>query len=105
MKMHEIADLEQLAEFIGANEPSEKSISRRVYEDTACGAWLAVVTCATTLGPLVWGVKVGSIVEGSEACVEPVELQFPFSHEKWREAIADVEHEADRLWNEANNLS
>lgn len=92
-------NLEALADYIGANEPTESSMSRRVYKDTACGAWLEV---AHNNDGTLWGVRVGSIIEGSDACVEPVELGFPFTEEAWDEAIRDVEAEAERLWVEAH---
>jgi len=94
-----IDSLEGLAEHIGANEPTEPSLSRRVYKDTACGAWLEV---AHNPDGTLWGVRVGSIIEGSEAVVEPVELAMPFSPERWDEAIQQVEAEAECLWNEAH---
>lgn len=91
--------LEALADHIGANEPTEPSMSRRVYKDTACGAWLEV---AHNGDGTLWGVRVGSIVEGSDACVEPVELAFPFTEAQWDEAIQNVEAEAERLWTETH---
>lgn len=94
-----IDSLEALADFIGANDPTEESLSHRVYKDTCCGAWLSI---AHNPDGTLWGVKIGSIIEGSDACVEPVELGFPFSQEDWDEAIRSVEEEAERLWNEAN---
>lgn len=94
-----IDNLESLADFIGANEPTENSLSRRVYKDTSCGAWLSIVH---NEDGTLWGVKIGSIVEGSEACVDPAELRFPFSQKDWDEAIQYVKAEAKMLWNEAN---
>jgi hypothetical protein len=50
--------LETIAVHTGANEPTEKSISRRTYKDTDCGAWVQFDA---------HGITVGTIVEGSEA--------------------------------------
>lgn len=49
------------------------------------------------------GVRIGSIVEGSDACVDGATLLYPFTEDEWDKAVADVEAECDRLWNEANN--
>jgi hypothetical protein len=92
-------DLQALADHIGSNEPTEASLSQRVYKDTACGAWLEI---AHNEDGTLWGVRVGSIVEGSDACVDPVELRFPFSEKDWSEAIDYVEGEASLLWDEAH---
>lgn len=34
-----IENVQDLADYLGANEATEDSISRRIYKDTACGAW------------------------------------------------------------------
>lgn len=39
-----IKSVKQLATAIYANEPTEESMSRRIYKSTDCGAWLAFVT-------------------------------------------------------------
>jgi hypothetical protein len=54
----------------------------------------AGIGCASLRGVLT--------TSGSEACVDPAELAFPFSQEDWDEAIRYVEAEAERLWDEAN---
>lgn len=65
------------------------------------------VTCEATVDVRTWephgGVFViGSIVEGSDAEVWPIEVYLPCEEEEIDRAISDVESEADRLWREAN---
>jgi len=38
-----IANLEQLSSAIGANWPTIKSVARRVFKDTECGAWVELI--------------------------------------------------------------
>lgn len=53
--------------------------------------------------PHAGGVRLGSIVEGSDAEVAPVLLRFPFTPDQWEAAIEAIEDEADRLWREENS--
>jgi len=48
------------------------------------------------------GVAIGSIVEGVDVEVGPVELRYPFSEEDWWEAVRGVEDEAQRIWDETH---
>ena len=196
-----INNLTQLAEMVGAAQPTVESISRRIYKDTICGAWVdaqpigvrkiarfKVVFSDSIFGPVAhqwqcngrgawhnfgeaitpvelkefiggqepklvgpykydwhnmlkveeaagknmaevhtsasnvkwlprkpntgWvelpvtvykqGVRVGSIVEGSDACTEVQELTFPFTEREFWAAVKQVEEEAEQLWQEAN---
>ncbi len=49
------------------------------------------------------GVLIGSIVEGSDASVQPEEMRYPFTEADLYRAIENIESEADELWNEANS--
>lgn len=51
----------------------------------------------------VYGIRLGSIVEGSDAEVDGGLLDFPFTQEQYEHAIEDMESECDRLWHEAND--
>lgn len=54
---------------------------------------------------LVWkkgGVRIGSIVEGADACTQTRELFFPFSEQAWQDALEGVEKEADWIWRETH---
>lgn len=88
-----IKNLEELADHVGANNPTATSISRRVYKDTACVAWVSEEDGT---------VKIGSIVEGVERTTEVQELEFPFSEEEWDEAVQAVEDEAEEIWSETH---
>jgi hypothetical protein len=87
-----IANTKQLADHLGA-DPTVRSIQRRIYKDTACGASITIH---------VWGVEVSSIVEGSDAEVPPCSLAYPFTGDDFDRAVEHVEEVADELWREAN---
>lgn len=95
MPNHQIANIFDLAEMLCAL-PTVESIQRNVYKYTDCGAHIEIDDD---------GVKLTSIVEGSDAEVEADFLAFPFSEEAYREAEAYVEKEVERLWLEANGES
>ena len=67
---------------------------RSIYNGTPCGAWLDVQAPDT--------VRVGSIVEGSDAETETVVLEWPFTEDDFWEVVEQVNDEADALWYEAN---
>jgi len=181
--MSQIKNLPELFEHLGADwhegdvEASERSLSRRVYKDTECGAWAtfdmpgerivdhenqtwtgryakvdgvwemllplrdgvpceisampqaakeyfwpsdlqpsdlddlakgaASLTLTETIrvpvmAPHAGSFAVGSIVEGSDAEVPPETVFLPCSPEDIDRAIAGVNDEACRLWDEAN---
>jgi len=74
-------------------EPDQDHISRRVFKETECGAWIEVTET---------GVKLGSIVEGSDVEIEASFLSFPFTSDDYDDAIQYVEGEAEREWLLAN---
>lgn len=49
------------------------------------------------------GITVGTIVEGADACPEPVTLYFPFPSQALADAIQGLEDEASEIWEEWNN--
>lgn len=51
----------------------------------------------------VYGVTLGSIVEGSDAEVNGKGLYFPFTDSDWSDAVEDVEAEVTRIWNETHS--
>lgn len=73
--------LTAIANHVGANEPTEKSISHRVYKDTACGAWVKFTAT---------GIQVGTIVEGSDAeFAQDIDLEgIDFTEEGEAELVA-----------------
>lgn len=82
-----------LAEFLGA-EATEQSLDRRVYKNTECGAWLLFIGDE--------GVKLGSIVEGTERCCIPAALKYPFTVTAFRIALKYIEDQASDIWDETH---
>ena len=100
------------------SEPSFRSLNRRIYKDTACGAHISVY--GTVSGRpvafhnghtdpipedfVLMTFVVGSIVEGSEAHVDsPLFEAGRCTGERLDRGVADMEAEVDRLWREAND--
>jgi len=48
------------------------------------------------------GIKIGSIVEGSDVCVDPWVLLFPFTSDDLDEAVQSINTEADFYWKRDN---
>ena len=49
------------------------------------------------------GLRIGSIVEGSEVEVSPVTLEFPFSEEELDQAVKGIDEEASFYWERDNS--
>lgn len=49
------------------------------------------------------GVKMGSIVEGSDYCAGPYELFFPFSADEFWKMVEGIDNECKEAWEEANS--
>ena len=64
--MATIHTMHELAEHIGANEPTEESMSHRIYKDTECGAWLAFYKgeARTQCRPATWDVEMVDSEQG-----------------------------------------
>lgn len=109
-----IWNVDQLLEAEG--EETFAELGRGIYKGVACGPWVAAIVRGRTsdMGyeepearKTDWhsdcvGVRVGSIVEGSDAYVDRDPLLFPFTHEAFWNLIRDVDAEADELWHAAN---
>lgn len=116
-------NLSELLEGEGYESPYY--MGRSIYKYTDCGPWISFMTpglvggsfnrhsvyyedrYAVGWGAHLWvphctGIKVGSIVEGSDAEVGPIELHFPFTNEQLWDAVQEVNDEACALWDEAN---
>jgi len=85
---------------------------RRLYKAVDCGPWTEFVMKdgkrvyyeseeAVTLSNCV-GIKVGSIVEGSDVEIEPVLFKFPFEVKDWDRSIQNINDEASFIWEESN---
>lgn len=88
-----IRNLKDLAKMLCAEPATEEMIKRNVYNYTDCGAWIAIDE---------GGIRLGSIVEGSDVEIEADYLAYPFTEAQYRQAEAWVEAEAEAAWNEAN---
>jgi len=73
----------------------EKWWSNRIYHETECGAWMDV--------PDQRIIRLGSIVEETDAETQTVSLEWPFNAEMFWKAVRDVENEADIIWHEWND--
>ncbi len=74
-------------------------LSRRIYKDTACGAWADFMR-HDVADP--WIFRVGSIVEGIDAEIMPETVALPCSPEDLDCAVRCVEDAAQSLWNETH---
>ena len=101
---------EELAAAVGVE--SEQHIARAIYKGTSCGAYCfhlvwnrehsSVVRSDVfdlTLQPA--GVMLGSIIEGSDACCAEYRLLYPFPSSIFLGALEEIEAEAPRLFEEA----
>jgi DNA-directed RNA polymerase subunit RPC12/RpoP len=87
-----IKNQRDLADMLCADN-TKASIERNVYKYTDCGAWI-------DLKPN--GIKLGSIVEGSDGGTSVFEFTYPFTEEEYRAAEKAIEAEATAIWDWAN---
>jgi hypothetical protein len=82
-----------VAEYFGLpSDASEVEIDRALYKGTDCGAWFKFTET---------GVRVGTIVEGSDA--EFIRnLDYPFTASEFERVIRYLEERASEAWKEAN---
>jgi hypothetical protein len=91
--------------------------AREIYRNTGCGPWLSLVLTEgrevysgdrgaddpTQLDePDIIGIRIGSIVEGSDVEVGPKYLRFPFTSEDFEGALTDIHDEAFFYWERDN---
>jgi hypothetical protein len=71
------------------------------------GVWVNKTTLLQNQKPLhgVYGIKVGSIVEGADACADADPLYFPFTEEQYDALVQVIEEECDRIWKETHGCS
>jgi hypothetical protein len=75
-------------------------ISRAIYKGTDCGAYVAPQDGSTAAA--VWGIVIGSIVEGCDFGTTTYPLAFPFTVSDFWARVEAVEAEAGALWSWAN---
>ena len=115
-------NLKELLDAHGCDSPWQ--FGRALYKYTDCGPWTVFITpdgeevyyeskeAATKCLPLFAsiectgiciGVKVGSIVEGSDVELDPITLEFPFEEEKLDEALKELNDVASFYWERDNS--
>ena len=86
---------------------------RSVYKYVDCGPWVCYLTedddvyymdatKENVTNENCVGVSVGSIVEGSEVGLGPIEMRFPFEEDAFWTNLEDINYEASVEWEEAN---
>jgi hypothetical protein len=110
--MMEIYDLDDLLEQRGHETPY--SMARAWYKYIGCGPWTVFLTeCGAVYyeDPEVEtfdhkrciGISIGSIVEGSDAEVGPIDLLFPFDMDDLDKALESIDSEASFYWDRDNS--
>ena len=84
-----INSIQDFAEYLGVGK---NEIEKAIYKATACGAWIDWNTS---------GIRIGSIVEGSDAEFSQ-EFTFPVSSETIEAWLEELEELTDEAWKEAN---
>lgn len=84
-----IENLVQLAEHVGANEPTKESIAHRLYKDTECGVCFSLT---------VAGVVVAGYCEGFVGDCQNYELNWPFDEDVFDNLVEKVDKEGCELW-------
>ena len=108
-----IRTFRQLLRHFDAESPAR--LNRRLYKDTACGASISIQLRGgdwihngdprweeLTGAELLVAFTIQTIVEGSDAEVNSAPFVLPVTTQEVTDWIADMEAEADRLWDEAN---
>jgi hypothetical protein len=86
----EMAEL--LTSMLGRDTP--EGWDKSVYKGTACGAWMKTSP---------FSVDIGSIVEGSDVEIAPIELVWPFTEEEFLAVLEDIDKEAQFYWERDNS--
>lgn len=109
---------------LGDPESTPYYLGRCLYKYTDCGPWSVYIldeplltkkfnpdelyyedeeASDCSLADHIIGVKVGSIVEGSDAYAEPFTLMFPFDMEDFWKGVESVNEEASFYWERDNS--
>lgn len=96
------------------------AFGRALYKYTDCGPWTSFIAPGAGKRGQVYyeskeaaepnaawwadciGLQIGSIVEGSDAEVQPESLYWPITVQQLDRAVENIDAEASRLWDEAN---
>jgi hypothetical protein len=94
------------------------SLGKEFYNDTSCGVWTKFITdtsefyyedkeaiienkISTWIDQCI-SIQIGSIVEGSDACIEVETLTFPFTLNELNQTLERIEREVEYQWKLAN---
>lgn len=98
------------------SELNPAGLGRLIYKVTACGPWMSFVTNESVIYyedaeaySTGWinnctGIKIGSIVEGSDSCATINELTFPFTEKDFDLALKNVNEEASFYFERDNGI-
>lgn len=108
---------------LGSEEDTPYYLGRSLYKYIDCGPWMVYLLDAPLLdknmadelyyedkeaGDLglidhIIGVKVGSIIEGSDVEIDPKEFMFPFDMKDFWEGVTEINDEASFYWDRDNS--
>jgi hypothetical protein len=105
-------NLKELLDFNGFESPYQ--FGRMLYKYTDCGPWTVFIApkgkeiyyedkLAQEKIPKCVGIKIGSIVEGSDVEVDPITLKFPFSKEDLDKAVKEINATCSFYWERDNS--
>lgn len=79
---------------------SRNSFDRSVYRNTECGAWVG----STSVGSVQLELRVGSIIEGSDATTKThrINMTIGGAADRFDRAVQEVEEEARQLFEQGN---
>ena len=111
----QVNNFTELMESRGMQGSTPYQWGRTMYKYTDCGPWTVFLT--DECGEIYYeskeandeetahiiGIKIGSIVEGSDVEIEPVTLRFPFNPEEIDDAINDINDQASFYWDRDNS--
>lgn len=90
-----LTTIHDLARVLGIHA-TQDALSRFVYDQTACGAWIALVRAETAYR--VTGIRLGSNVEGVDEAPAERLLALPFTLAEFRGALTEIEDEVTAIW-------
>jgi len=99
----------------GFQDDTLYGVGRSIYKYTGCGPWTVAVLAngqevyyqderahAVTMSTRIRCIRVGSIVEGTDACVDPVEAR---TRKELDDAIEAVDARAREIWDETHGCT
>ena len=109
----QVNNFAELMESRGMQDSTPYQWGRALYKYTDCGPWTVFLTAngefyyesdeanAEDTSNII-GIKIGSIVEGSDVEIDPVTLMFPFDPEEVDKVLEGINDEAKFYWERDN---